>query len=67
MTYVASAVMQFRQELSFPMIVSQMGYTSTRAQLMSVPPYACAAVLTIAVGYAADKVANEDYAIFSCL
>ncbi len=32
-----------------------MGYRSTRAQLLSVPPYAVAAVLTIAMGYIADR------------
>lgn len=32
-----------------------MGYKTTRAQLLSVPPYACAAVLTIVVGLAADR------------
>jgi len=41
--------------LFLPTIVAQLGYTSTKAQLMSVPPYACAAVLTIAVGWFADR------------
>lgn len=41
--------------LFLPTIIAQLGYTSTKAQLMSVPPYACAAVLTIAVGLLADK------------
>ena len=36
-------------------VVSPIGYTSTRAQLLSVPPYAVAAVLTIVVGYIADR------------
>jgi hypothetical protein len=36
-------------------VVSSIGYTSTRAQLLSVPPYATAALLTIAVGYIADR------------
>jgi hypothetical protein len=31
------------------------GYTSTKAQLLSVPPYACAAALTIFVGWIADR------------
>ncbi|KAN0068564.1 Major facilitator superfamily domain containing protein [Elaphomyces granulatus] len=30
-------------------------YTATKAQLLSVPPYACAAVLTVLVGYIADR------------
>lgn len=32
-----------------------MDYKSTRAQLFSVPPYAVAAVLTITIGYVADR------------
>jgi MFS family permease len=41
--------------LFLPTIIAQLGYKSTQAQLMSVPPYACAAVLTISVGYFADR------------
>ena len=41
--------------LFLPTIVAQLGYTSNQAQLMSVPPYACAAVMTILVGYFADR------------
>lgn len=35
--------------------MEKMGYKSTRAQLLSVPPYAVAAVLTITIGYVADR------------
>ena len=31
-----------------------MGYTAVRAQLLSVPPYACAFVFAIMVAYASD-------------
>ncbi|KAI9809382.1 MAG: hypothetical protein M1827_006894 [Pycnora praestabilis] len=41
--------------LFIPTIISELGYSSTRAQLLSVPPYAVAAVLTIIVGWIADK------------
>lgn len=41
--------------LFIPTIIQQMGYQSTRAQLLSVPPYAVAAVVTITVGYVADR------------
>ncbi|KAI5287924.1 hypothetical protein KEM54_005613 [Ascosphaera aggregata] len=34
---------------------SPQGYSATKAQLMSVPPYAVAAVATIAVGFLADR------------
>ncbi|KAI9833490.1 MAG: hypothetical protein M1819_003648 [Sarea resinae] len=41
--------------LFIPTIINELGYTSTRAQLLSVPPYAAAAVLTIIVGFIADR------------
>lgn len=31
------------------------GYESTQAQLLSVPPYAVAAILTVTIGYIADR------------
>ena len=31
------------------------GYTSIKAQLLSVPPYAAAALLTVAIGFIADR------------
>lgn len=40
--------------LFLPTIIAEMGYSSTRANLLSVPPYAVAAVLTVAVGFLAD-------------
>jgi len=41
--------------LFLPTIISELGYTTTKAQLLSVPPYAAAAILTIAIGYIADR------------
>ncbi|KAI9755033.1 MAG: TIM23 complex component [Chaenotheca gracillima] len=41
--------------LFLPSIISQLGYTATTAQLLTVPPYAAAAVLTISVGFIADR------------
>ncbi|KAI5303339.1 hypothetical protein KEM56_007655, partial [Ascosphaera pollenicola] len=41
--------------LFLPTIASELGYSNTQAQFMSVPPYAVAAVATICVGYAADR------------
>ena len=38
-----------------PTIISLLGYKSTVANLLSVPPYAAAAVLTITVGWVADR------------
>ncbi|KAF2196329.1 MFS general substrate transporter [Delitschia confertaspora ATCC 74209] len=41
--------------LFLPSIINQLGYTSTTANLLSVPPYAAAALLTVAIGYLADR------------
>lgn len=41
--------------LFVPTIIRDLGYSSTTAQLLSVPPYAFAAVLTIAIGFIADR------------
>lgn len=41
--------------LFLPTIINGLGYKSTEAQLLSVPPYAAAAILTITIGYIADR------------
>jgi sugar phosphate permease len=41
--------------LFLPSIISQLGYSSTKAQLLTVPPYVAAAVLTVAIGFIADR------------
>ena len=41
--------------LFLPTILAGMGYSGTHAQLLSVPPYACAATMTIFIGWIADR------------
>jgi nitrate/nitrite transporter NarK len=41
--------------LFLPSIISQLGYKSTKANLLSVPPYAAAAIVTITAGWYADR------------
>ena len=41
--------------LFLPTIIAALGYKSTTAQLLSVPPYAAAAILTISIGAFADR------------
>jgi sugar phosphate permease len=41
--------------LFLPTIIQQLGYTKTRANLLSVPPYVAAAALTIFIGWLADR------------
>jgi sugar phosphate permease len=41
--------------LFLPTIINQLGYTATKANLLTVPPYAAAAIMTISVGWYADR------------
>jgi nitrate/nitrite transporter NarK len=41
--------------LFLPTIINQLGYTSTTANLLSVPPYAAAAIMTVTIGWIADR------------
>lgn len=41
--------------LFLPTIIKQLGYTSTTANLLSVPPYALAAIVTVLIGWVADR------------
>jgi MFS family permease len=41
--------------LFLPTIIQGLGYTSTTANLLSVPPYAAAAIVTVAIGWLADR------------
>jgi cyanate permease len=41
--------------LFLPTIIKEMGYSSTKAQLLTVPPYAAAAIMTVFIGYIADR------------
>ncbi|RPA76748.1 MFS general substrate transporter [Ascobolus immersus RN42] len=50
---VAGALYAFSMFL--PSIIMELGYTSTNAQLLSCAPYIVASILTILVGWAADK------------
>lgn len=41
--------------LFLPSIIKSLGYTAARAQLLSVPPYALATLLTVAVAYFSER------------
>ncbi|KAG9785674.1 pantothenate transporter liz1, partial [Aureobasidium melanogenum] len=47
--------------LFLPTIIQQMGYKSIHAQLLSVPPYAVAAVVTVFIGFVADRTRMRGY------
>ncbi|EUC30205.1 hypothetical protein COCVIDRAFT_36449 [Bipolaris victoriae FI3] len=47
--------------LFLPTILLGMGHKGTKAQLLSVPPYAVAAAMTVVIGYVADKTKKRGY------
>ncbi|KAG5802607.1 hypothetical protein H9Q74_012918 [Fusarium xylarioides] len=47
--------------LFLPTIIAGMGHAGTKAQLLSVPPYAVAAALTICVGFYGDRTRQRGY------
>jgi hypothetical protein len=50
--------------MSLATIIKSMGYKSIHAQLLSVPPYAVAAVVTVAVGFIADRTQQRGKSVF---
>jgi predicted MFS family arabinose efflux permease len=53
--YGGSAGSLYAFSLFLPSIIKELGYTSTKANLLSVPPYGAAFALTITVGWLADR------------
>lgn len=59
--YMGCLVPLYCFSLFLPTILRGMGYQGTHAQLLSVPPYAVAALLTVAVGFFADRTRYRGY------
>lgn len=53
--YMGCLMPLYAFSLFLPTIIAAMGHKGTRAQLLSVPPYAVAATLTIIIGYLGDR------------
>lgn len=53
--------------LFLPTIIEGLGHTGTRAQLLTVPPYVVAAILTIVVGYLADRTRQRGLFNMGCV
>ena len=53
--YMGCNVSAYAFALFVPSIIEGLGYKSTRAQLLSVPPYAFATVLTVIIGFVSDR------------
>ncbi|KAK5070538.1 hypothetical protein LTR64_000209 [Lithohypha guttulata] len=59
--YMGTLCPLYSFSLFLPTIIAGMGYRGTQAQLLSVPPYAVAAALTIFVGFVADRTKCRGY------
>ncbi|EXJ78976.1 hypothetical protein A1O3_08476 [Capronia epimyces CBS 606.96] len=59
--YMGADASLYSFSLFLPTIIQQMGYKSVHAQLLSVPPYAVATVVTIFVGFVADRTRMRGY------
>ena len=55
MMFMGNGCSLYAVSLSLPTIVQQLGYSSTTAQLMTVPPYAVAAICTVLCSWVADR------------
>ena len=47
--------------LFIPTIIAGLGYASTEAQLLTVPPYAAAAIATVTIGFVADRTGKRGF------
>lgn len=54
-SFVSDLDQLYAFSLFLPTIIAELGYTSTKAQLLSVPPYVAAAIVTITIGWIADR------------
>jgi Sec-independent protein secretion pathway component TatC len=55
-------------QLFTPTIIQELGFTAAQAQLLTIPPFACGCVATIAVGLYSDKYnLRGPFIIGSCL
>lgn len=59
--YMGCLMPLYSFSLFLPTILAGMGYSGTRAQLLSVPPYAVAAALTVFVGWFGDRTRWRGY------
>jgi MFS family permease len=59
--YMGCLVPLYAFSLFLPTIVQGMGYKGHHAQLLTVPPYVCAAIVTVCVGFFADRTRWRGY------
>lgn len=56
LAFFSAVVPLYCFSLFSPTIINQLGYTAANAQLMSVPPYVAASLVTVFMGWASDRV-----------
>jgi sugar phosphate permease len=61
LTLVGAEIALYAFSLFLPTILAGLGHAGTQAQLLSVPPYACAAVVTVFIGWLADRTRCRGY------
>ncbi|KAL8859439.1 MAG: hypothetical protein Q9178_004117 [Gyalolechia marmorata] len=57
--YIGSAETGYSTAFFTPTILKQLGWTSVKAQLFSIPPYAMAAVVAVTVGFLSDRLRHR--------
>ncbi|OAQ89908.1 major facilitator superfamily transporter [Purpureocillium lilacinum] len=65
--YLGISVSTYGLVFGLPTIISTLGYSARIAQLMTVPPYVAACILTIAVAHFSDKLKKRGYFIAGSL
>ncbi|PKS06119.1 hypothetical protein jhhlp_007435 [Lomentospora prolificans] len=65
--YLGISVSTYGLVFGLPTIISTLGYTARAAQLMTIPPYVTACILTIAVAHFSDKFKRRGYFIIGSL
>ncbi|KAL5520899.1 hypothetical protein ACEPAF_2902 [Sanghuangporus sanghuang] len=61
MTLIGFGGPMYAFSLFLPSIIGQLGYTATRANLLTVPVYIAASVISVAIGYTADRLKRRAY------
>lgn len=51
----SQSVPNYAMKFTMPTIVKSMGFTSSNAQLLTIPPYACGGISAFALSYLADR------------
>ncbi|KKP05775.1 hypothetical protein THAR02_02149 [Trichoderma harzianum] len=59
--FIGCTIPLYAFSLFLPTIIAAMGHSGTHAQLLTVPPYVCAAVRTVLIDFFADKMKWRGY------